>query len=307
MKTFDHDFEPTLPALPSNCPQCTRALTDDAPFCACGFDIRYGSIKRLKSGRCIYCGYEGKLSAEHIFGDWLRRRYNKPAHMRKHRLSRPVTARFFEKAEIAEGLGSLRKAQPYAEVVYNVCADCNNNWMSDVHKAAAPIVSKLADGVWPKLSDEEAFALSRWVAMITINLESQGRVTTITDDHKSELMSGKMPPGWSISVGRMLDPNSGADAFHRGLKLPVAVGEDFVSAQISYFCVENVAFSAVSTVGPMLFQLLKYSGVPQQLLPRSIWPECQPPLISNKVRLTRPLLDDMMDQMFSPFDSAQAD
>jgi hypothetical protein len=292
-----------LPEKPEKCPRCTVSTTDAGPFCKCGFDLLYGTPKKQKSGTCTYCEHNGKLSAEHIYGDWLRRHYNKPTEVRKHSLKRTVTEKFFSNESLtAQILDSEAKVQPYSVAVFNVCKTCNNTWMSHIHKAAQPIVQKFADGFWPKLSSGEVFALSRWIVMVTINLECHGRVRTITKFQKDELKKGRMPPGFCISAGRMIDAKMGGTSFHRAFKVPIVVGDDHLAGQISHFCVENVVFASTSTLGDQTLQLLKFGHVPRQLLPRLIWPNCAPPSSKNKHRINTAILDKMMENMQSPYD-----
>ncbi|WP_132521863.1 hypothetical protein [Rhizobium sp. BK376] len=285
----------------------TKDIASDAPFCTCGFDLRHGAVKLQKSGTCIYCGYRGKLSGEHVFGDWLRRRFDRPAGNRTHMLSRPEKPRFFEDVKLVQNVEHNKRAQPYADVVFNVCEECNNNWMSEVHKLAAPVVSRLADGFWPKLSEDEILALSRWVAMVAINLESKARIQTSTQSHRSEMMAGKMPPGWRISAARLDTSHYGGDSRHSTIKLPIGIGEDFLQAQITYFCVENVAFHATSTIGDSTLQLIQYAGVAEQYLPRRIWPICDPPNLVTKVRVNKIALDRMHETFQSPFNKRSLD
>jgi hypothetical protein len=230
----------------------------------------------------------------------LRRRYNKEKVIR-HRLRRPISNKISNDVKISENVESCKKVKLYGDIIYNVCQSCNNNWMSELHKAAEPLVSQLADGFWPKLSHEQAFILSRWVTMIVINLENVGRIISTTSRQRSDLMNGHMPTGWSISAAKMQDSSSGGYSFYKTFNPSCSPKEEPIMCQATYFCIEKVAFHAVSAPHEAVLSYLKYDGISKQFLPRRVWPICDPRTVGRNEKLHDYDLKQMQETLRSPF------
>ncbi len=282
----EETFEPVRPPLPPACPRCTRP-TRGLPFCDCGFDLYHGSAKRKLNGKCLYCPYNGKLSAEHVFGKWLARRYRKPALERLHHLRRPVKAAFFSEPTIHEMAEDIRTGLLYDDVVYNVCEKCNNGWMSQVHLAASPLIERLADGSWPQFSPIEQAALIRWAAMISLNLESRSRIKSTAEHQIAKVASGSSSSGWRVSIARMLDDTEAGNSFFRHIQFPIMAIDKPHSATSAWFCVENVAFHVFGTWDDRVDEVLQMMcSVPKQFLPRRIYPDYEPARAENSRKIT---------------------
>jgi hypothetical protein len=260
---------------PDTCPRCQTNTGAAEPFCiTCGFDLRHGNPIRESDGKCFYCEHVGKLSEEHIFGKWLLRRYPKALDKRTHELARP------SKLEIGNGdtfkiKVEADRPQAYAQAVRNVCVACNTGWMSTLHKEAASIVSRFAEGLWPRLTDAEALIFARWVVMVAINLDFKARIAVITPAQGRLLKDGDMPPGFQISIGKMAQ-NHGGYSFHRSF------GGFGIIAQSTIFCIESLAIHVLATIGNGSLQLLQYTGNSAELhLSREIWPTNDPPKFSS--------------------------
>ena len=107
---------------------------------------------------CWFCDRtEGKHTREHLFPKWLRELYNDGKF-------RPV--RYVPTAAVAgmDPWEDSRKADFDVNnlVAGNVCADCNNGWMSELEVAAKPLLAAVDRTA--QLSEMEATTLAHWFA-----------------------------------------------------------------------------------------------------------------------------------------------
>ncbi len=281
---ISHDtFPPALQRAPLEaCPRCRNEVSS-SPFCQrCGFDLHHGSPKAITSGSCLYCDFFGSLSKEHIYGKWIHERYPKPVEQRYHQLARPVALEFFGENNMDRNTESHR-GSGYSVFVPNVCEGCNNGWMSQLHIQAKPIVSRFTDGFWPNLSSAEAEIFSRWLAMVTINIESKARIPTISAIQRQQLRNGAVPDGFQIAIGRIKDLADPGFSFHRALKAPIYEISDYMTLQSTVFCIEALAVHAMSAGDDRRLDLARVTtGFGDTTLKRVVWPRNEPAKLSNK-------------------------
>lgn len=263
--------------VPDACPQCRLNVTSvEKPFCArCGFDLFYGKLrKKTTVGKCIYCEQEGKLSAEHIYGKWLINVFGRATRTRIHSVGRPSKQAFWEKVPFHRDSPDPAQGDVFDSTVSNVCELCNNTWMSDIHKAARPLVTHLANGGWQVHSTEEAAVISRWVAMVSINLECQGRILNTPQHQRTALKNGQMPDGWEVRFGNLAE--SRRSSYFQTLAVPIEVGSEGIPLYFNntHFCVERVVFHSRSSIGNMSLGLaLTAAGQSNTKLPTTqLWP-----------------------------------
>ncbi len=298
------DYELKQPHHPSSCPQCKSPTQPDRPFCEeCQFDLRYGSVRRTLAGVCIYCQRHARFSKEHIFPNWLRKIYPRRATQTDHELRRPERHALWETVPV-HGHTVLRTGEPYEQVVLNVCAACNNGWMSALQDDVKPLLNELAEGRWPELSTYQCVQLARWCAMLSINFECFARMLTTTQHQRSVLMAGDMPDGWRVSLGLMADKECAGNSFHRSVRAGIEVGDgDHIPLLSTYFCVESAVFYTLSSVSDdTLYWGLLAAGRSEMTLPTSaVWPINQPFDKSLGTGLSR---DDLLDiqRHFGPVD-----
>lgn len=99
---------------------------------------------------CVFCGFEGKLTAEHVFGDWLNALGlgNGPSRGGAGLLNR--------------SLRDLGVARPFGRTVRTVCAPCNNGWMSKLEAVAARVLSPIILAKASAIDVNDAAALTAW-------------------------------------------------------------------------------------------------------------------------------------------------
>jgi hypothetical protein len=270
-KTISKAIEPYHP---SHCPQCNLPTEADRPFCSlCRLDLRYGSPHRVKSGKCIYCEKDGKFSKEHIFPEWLQKRYPCRSQETLHHLIRPGS-------HIGEGARHMHKetdsrpGDPYKTTVLNVCIPCNTGWMSGLQIAAQALVIRLADGEWPEFDESECALLARWITMVSINIQCHARMLATTQHQRTMLMQGLMPSGWRVSIGLMKNTDCAGNSFHRAAGAMIGMGDwEYLPIHSTYFCIERAAFHTLSSLDDMALQYGMCYGIGEIQLPmRQIWP-----------------------------------
>jgi hypothetical protein len=104
---------------------------------------------------CPFCGLAGKLTAEHVFGDWLSR------------IGLP-------REPMPHGAGPLNRVMrdlgvrpPFLQTV-GVCATCNNGWMSQLEKVAQRVLTPFILGRPGQIELEDAAAIAAWVQKTTL-------------------------------------------------------------------------------------------------------------------------------------------
>lgn len=253
MKTFG--FKP--PPRPSICPKCKLDVEVSLPFCRrCGLDLDYGTPTRIISGQCIYCGTDCQFSREHVYGKWIKGRFGSRFGSVTHTLSRPE---HFVDVWTPTPMHTRSESHPgglYDQVVLNVCEGCNNGWMSRLHVEASPLVTELATGTWRIFSPDDLNLLTRWVAMVTINLQCRARQLTSTEHQRRQLFQGDMPSGWKVYAGTMIDDHHGGKHFHRAMATAIEMGDGAYLPLVScYFVIKRAAFFSFASIGDQTLEV----------------------------------------------------
>lgn len=99
---------------------------------------------------CPFCGFTGKLTAEHVLGDWLSRID-------------------LDLEPVAHGAGPLNRIgqelgvrPPFRQTV-RVCGDCNNGWMSRLEAVARRVLAPFILGEPGEIAAEDVGAVAAWV------------------------------------------------------------------------------------------------------------------------------------------------
>jgi hypothetical protein len=276
-----------MPKTPDYCPQCNRATLGAVPFCQCNFDLRHGNPHRPKVGVCIYCSDKGRivLTAEHIFGKWLIARFPKsPTARTSHKLTRPEVLDFGVKPVMHERTYDKRGHQ-YFRTIHNVCEECNTGWMSGVHSRAMELVARLAGGEWCDFNNDDQLALARWATMVAINLECQSRQHITTQSQRNSLKQGGMPVGWQIAICRMKGSRSAGYSHLRKKVVDGIYGEEHLIVQSVFFCIEGVAFHALSSFGALALLLGggNVHGGDPVFNERKVWPTLEPRKVGRRI------------------------
>jgi hypothetical protein len=99
---------------------------------------------------CPFCSFTGKLTAEHVFGNWLSRIG-------------------LDLEPVAHGAGPLNRVvqdlgvrPPFRQTV-GVCGGCNNGWMSRLEAVARRVLPPFILGEVGQIAAEDAGAVAAWV------------------------------------------------------------------------------------------------------------------------------------------------
>lgn len=118
-------------------------------------------------GRCVFCGWEGTLTAEHAWPDWIREVL--PTGQEK----RPS-----QQHQVAATTGQVTAITPVLHQkaanrrVRVVCqGECNGGWMSDLEHAAKPLLVPLIVGEEPYLSEDAQALIAFWAAKTALMLQ----------------------------------------------------------------------------------------------------------------------------------------
>jgi hypothetical protein len=100
---------------------------------------------------CVFCGFSGKLTGEHVFGDWLTRigLGLEPVPHAAGRLNR-----------IGRGLGVR---PPFRQTVRDVCGACNHGWMSRLELAAQRGLTPFILGEFGTIGPDDQGLIAAWV------------------------------------------------------------------------------------------------------------------------------------------------
>ena len=149
-------------------------------------------------GKCIFCGFEGKLTREHIWADWLR------AYIPKDMTSYEAGKVTVNMPGISDKVAAKKIAgDPHSRRVKYVCGTCNSGWMSQLQERAKPVVIPLIEGRGLKLSQRQQKTLAAWIAMAVMCSEFGDRTRIAIPQHDRDILyRHHVPPvaNWRIWV-----------------------------------------------------------------------------------------------------------
>jgi len=143
---------------------------------------------------CWFCDRAaGKRSKEHIFPQWLLKHHG-AMDERVHpiRISLPLGG----------AVASERGQRPLrAHFNGEVCADCNNGWMSALEVSAAPILTQ--DPRRGEIAAEDAIILARWFAKTAVNLNVSQPFRLLVDKAARHGLATGIPDGFAVHLFRV--------------------------------------------------------------------------------------------------------
>ena len=151
--------------------------------------------------QCIFCGFQGKLSKEHLWAKWLAPYITKD--MESYRsgsviFNLPGTA----PTEVKKKIGG----DPRSRTSKCVCEPCNNGWMGDLQEDAKSVVIPLLTGDQTTLHTRQQKLLASWIAMAVMCAEhAQGETNSaIPQKDRVFFFRNRVLPksGWRIWIGR---------------------------------------------------------------------------------------------------------
>ena len=151
---------------------------------------------------CWFCGStSGTRSKEHIFPQWLLRHYGAMDER-----VQPVRISM----ALGGALASERPARPLrSHVNGEVCAKCNNGWMSALEVSATPILTQLPRS--GPISEEEALILARWFAKTAVNLNVSQPFRLLVDATSRHDLAISVPDRFAVHLFRVREQNGVID------------------------------------------------------------------------------------------------
>jgi hypothetical protein len=145
---------------------------------------------------CIYCG-DSPTTREHIWADWLRQ------YIPKTNINHTASESLINPDLSADRTAKLWAGDPRSRRVQIVCGPCNHHWMSELQKAAKPILIPLILGQATILSKDQQQILAAWAAMTMISAEYlyPHRATTSVTDRRWLFKHKLAPRNFRIWIG----------------------------------------------------------------------------------------------------------
>lgn len=151
---------------------------------------------------CWFCdSATGARAKEHIFPQWLLKHYG-AMNERVH----PV------RISMALGgvLASERAERPLsAHVNGEVCAGCNNGWMSLLEESTTPILTK--DPRRGPITEDEARILARWFAKTAVNLNVSQPYRLLVNAQSRQALATGIPDKFAVHLFRVRKQNGVID------------------------------------------------------------------------------------------------
>lgn len=156
-----------------------------------------------------------------------------------------------------------RRGPPATQKIRRVCASCNNGWMSNLQRAAKPILVPLIEGNWHLLAEASCEILAAWVAMTTAVLEfaDETTIAVTAEDRRYLRRETRLPPRWAVWVGRYEGQKHHHSFWHRALGLPTTSAlPDNYNGQLTVIIVGKLLILAASVSDNALNSLLYMAG-----------------------------------------------
>jgi hypothetical protein len=195
---------------------------------------------------CIFCGSAGPLTREHVFPRWLRELF--PDLGEADYLRRLVT--------FTTDQSHQRPGRPFDVVVRDVCADCNNGWMSALEAQAKPVLTPMLRDEPKTLTVIEQHLVATWATktMLTMQGANIGGERVVSPERYEWFCQKQTPlPGSHVWLCRYSDRTRWPLSVHQwGMTV---VGEGDVAPQQGD---PMNGFGVVFAIGPLAFWLFGY-------------------------------------------------
>jgi hypothetical protein len=111
---------------------------------------------------CVFCGRTDRpITREHIFAEWVDKLFPEAAATKS--LSVLIKR---------DGTEKPYQAFPFEQTVRVVCDKCNNEWMSRLERAVAPVLGPMIrDGKWIRLTPRVQQTLATWAVKTAFMLQ----------------------------------------------------------------------------------------------------------------------------------------
>ncbi len=137
---------------------------------------------------CVFCGSNGPLTEEHVFGDWLRKLGYTGEGLREWSV---------------DGVSVQQKGGPFSKKLKIVCTRCNTVWMKGMEDSAKPLLVEMFKSNRVELNEAAQRDLARWAfktVVVSSHVDRQaGRIPTV---HRRAFHQTDEPPlGTVVRIG----------------------------------------------------------------------------------------------------------
>lgn len=151
------------------------------------------SAQPLPPNTCIFCGWVGKLTGEHIHSQWLHDELKQ--YVRGYRIE--GTSRLVRGERGAEIGRVYRRREGETTLslqLSGTCPSCNNGWMNiELEQRVAPILTRLVRGVPTKLDPAQVQKLVEWVTLKFMVVDSVGHPFFTQQDREAFFKNRTLP------------------------------------------------------------------------------------------------------------------
>ena len=196
---------------------------------------------------CVFCGLEGRMSEEHVFGRWLLE-YEFQTDRETH-MSGAINSMLHRQGDFV----------PFTQVVRAVCQDCNNGWLSALEADAKQALDPILKGRETELSIAMANRVATWafkttlVAMLTFSRSDREAGRGVPESEYRALYESRhfgLPDGTSSWFGRY----DGSKTYSTWI-VPQSVLIDGVEVDADY----PQGYSSTLVVGPLVIHAFRWT------------------------------------------------
>jgi hypothetical protein len=143
---------------------------------------------------CAFCGYQGKLSGEHVWPEWVRNVILPDTRTGSYVLAehRPGEPQKISSTWRADKLATLE--------VRRVCEDCNTNWMHHIEDAAIPVLERPIQGNPITLRGADLDAVATWAFLKCLVVTLATNKGHLLPTRLSEWMRRQQRPPRSVLI-----------------------------------------------------------------------------------------------------------
>ena len=102
------------------------------------------------TGVCVFCGSEGPLGREHVYGQWLSK------------IGINLSPQQYYAGPLNEIPRDMGHQPPFRQTVKNMCLSCNNGWMSKLEVIARRVLTPLIRGESATVTVDDQPAVAMW-------------------------------------------------------------------------------------------------------------------------------------------------
>jgi hypothetical protein len=206
-------------------------------------------------GKCIFCGGSG-LSKQHIWPNWFRNIINRDS---KSHTQQTVSYKYRKSGVYATPGSRQKQGDLWSRKIRNVCATCNNGWMSVIENGVKPLLTNLIAGRISVITEKEQSDFAAWVTLLAIMAEyTDIKSAGISSEDRQFLYNfKKCPPKWHIWIGSYDGVRWNRRYYHQGvLAIPKDKYEEVAESERVFGPPKANCQSSVFTLGKLLIYVV---------------------------------------------------